>query len=427
MKIALADNLNKQRVYTFWILLFTAVMPAFPIFNTQNVSYLAYLLLYTTFIYGLTILERLTSYKKVYIDALTVFMVYMTLNASFIREIKDLGVDYMIIGLPLTILTFYVNLLNTSSYNAFLSIIKGLAIMALVQSGLGISQVFFGVPYFENLVGEELHTFNRNYFAYFIPGLSKETILASGTFQHFNTLAGFLVLTVPITYTLWKTQENKFWKFVFLVNAFGVITTFSRGSLMATTIGLSFLIIRNSDSPLKFLKFAILIPPIIIGFMLIQDTLVQYVDDTENASPRFNTWVYSIEHALKRPANLVFGYGSLYLKDILLAKEVALNKVLTNVHNSHLQLFIELGLVGTIIFYFGFYHLVKDMLKDRNPWSNCIIAVIIAFFISQIFDNVLFAYDGFIFFSLVGLFKSKVYLKYATHSNPSSQPDQLHP
>lgn len=398
--LAVDKFIEKNHFIIFFYLLLTLIFPAISFLNADEVDYVIYLAPYSLLVFGLIAVHKLYHKRDIKIDAFLLFIFYFIGNIW----IFDLNTFRGFLYTTLYI-TLYIIFINLRNEKLFIYILKVLVIMGVCQSLIGLSQVLFGVPYFEGLVGDELYSWDRNYFSYFLSSaFSKETILASGTFRHFNTLASFLVLCLPVAFAFWLQYKKNSWLIALIVIFIGIIITFSRGALMAACFitALMYFIF----SPNRLIKIYLSILLFLLVLILASPILDTYISETGNVNIRVRTWDHVIDYAFRHPLYLIFGYGFGHLQSNVLVNDI---EILDNTHNSFLQLFVELGAVGLLLYIAGFFFLIKNALKVNSVWAYCLIAIVVGFSLTQLFDNALFSFNGLLFFVIIALFQSYLY------------------
>lgn len=394
--------IDNNHLVIFSYLVLTLIFPAFAFLNASEVDYVTYLAPYSLLVFSCVALYKLVNRREMNVDAILVFILYFIVNV-WIHTLDTLR-GFLYTSLYITLYIIFINLRNKE---IFFRALKVLVFMGVCQSLIGLSQVLFGVPYYEELVGDQLHSWDRNYFSYFISSaFSKQTILASGTFRHFNTLASFLVLCLPVAYTFWLKSRKRIWLAAFLIISTGTIVTFSRGALMASFLMISFLYLAFSTN--RWVKIIIGILVALLVLILASPLLDKYIAETGNVNIRMKTWEHVWAYAVRHPVNLIFGYGFGHLVSDVLTHSGA---ILDNTHNSFLQMLVELGIAGFLLYVTGFYFLIKNALKTGTRWSYCLIALVVGFSFTQFFDNALFSFNGLLFFVLIALFQSYLTLK----------------
>lgn len=406
MSISVNKLININAAAIFFFAVATQIFPAINFMNAQNVSYLTYLAPIALIFCLIVSLIKFYSDHQIIIDNILIFLIYYLLNCLFLVELDFLNNTGHVrfIAIPVLFICFYIIFKNIQNVDIFHNILKGLVLIAIIQSIIGLTQVFFGFPVFENILkSEELYDNERNYLAYIFPFLfSKYHLQASGTFPHFNALGAFLVICIPIAYVLWRQEKKVIWLVSFFVLWAAVIATFSRGSLVGASLATA--VVYFSFTKMKLVKILLSILVILLVFIVISPIIETYNQQTSNFGGRYETWVYSLNYALNRPENLIFGYGYSNVRFILDAQR----EVYTNFHSTYIQMFVELGIIGCILFLIGIFFLFRNLFAQKTSWSFCLMAIVIGFLFTQIFEQHLWGFHGLLFFTLIGLFQANL-------------------
>ena len=376
-------------------------IPAISFLRPESINYAAYYTIIIT-ISAVFILLKETEFK---VDSIIIFFVWYIINIIFIRGIFNILIYYSFFIVPLTSVSLYIFFISIKSefQNAIISFfLKWLMIAVVLESLIGISQSFFSFPIFPNILGT-LYTYSRNYLAYIFPSLSPQVTQGSGTFEHFNGLGGLLSLTFPIFFGFWYSNKKKILRIILMIITFlGLITTYSRGALIGVIFAFSFFFLFFSKFSRKK-KFAISLFLIFILIAFLSNDIENYYYSTQNFTIRMDTWKIALNYAANNPLKLIFGYGVFFFRDNILG----FKNIPQNIHSGQLEIFLELGIVGFILFCKFYFQIIIQALKFRN---NIVIlsfsAGLISFFIHQLVENSFFGFLGILMACLLGLLKS---------------------
>lgn len=398
--------LSKKVVFT--LLVIASIYPFLPGFMriTENKVAILAIILYAIHIFRKIILKQ-----KIVIDGIVIFFIYYLVHTFFTHKFpwKAGFQAYGLFLTPLYLLAFYVLYAQNKNRELVLYGVKVLVWMGVFQSLTGFSQVLFNYPIPELVETDPktkelvLHSSNRNYFA--LLGAAQETNQASGSFSHFNELAPFLLICACLAYALWFYYRTLLWQIVFFIIFSGIIVTFSRGALMSTLTALMIMYFAYTNyRTVKLLAFSV---AFVLFFFVTAPALKTYADQTGNHVGRYTTWVYCWEIAKQQPEKLFFGYGIWYFRTNYLSSDMIHltehEQIIENMHNTPLQLLLELGIIGSLILYVSLIGLIVLAVKKGNIWSFCLISIIWGFYFSQVFDQAFFGYDGTIYFTAIGL------------------------
>lgn len=350
---------------------------------------------------NLSVKISLGGYKFRNVKYIMFFLLYYFASVFFSRSLSEAIENYNLLTIPLSRIAFFLIFININGEKIFYKILHVLVLAGVVESLIGICQVLFEFPS-PVILTDGLYRDSRNYFAYIFPFFSKETVLATGTFEHFNGLAGFLILTLPVAFGLWLEKKKMIYFLLSSIIMVGIICTFSRGALLSSIIILLFLHFSfNKNKKLKRLIIFGGVLFLMVGFANINT----YIEDTGNTASRYLTWLVALEHAFSEPWRLIAGFGLFYFKDNVLID------VLGNLHSCFLQIFLEMGLIGFFIYLMAMKKIVQLMKFNKNIMNYTLIAIVIGFTASQIVDNNLFGYSGTVFIILIALFLSQAGLQ----------------
>lgn len=390
-----------------------AALLAFPLVNAtpqlrpQDYDYLIYIGAFCLLLVGLGI------YQAAPIPARlgTAYLGYILLAASITR-IHDLGIQDGIRALSPLVAAFAVYVLVLRSDRMERRLLIGLLLLlASIESVIAILQVLTGWPVF-SVVLPTLFSENRNYLAYFIPGMSSSVTLGSGTFYHFNLLGSILAMATTIAFGLWLEAPRRWWTFaLFALLASGTVATFSRGALLAVTLGILILLFSEYRRGRRQASIVI-VSAVAVAAMLALNVATRYVEATGNISARESTWRFAVNDALERPSNLFFGYGFQHFQSAVLSagdvNRAIYTNVLTLLHSGSLQLALEFGLVGLGLFLLWIFTVVRDSRPCFESFLvRSLVAATMAFFAYQVVENILIGYPGVLFVAVVACLEAE--------------------
>lgn len=382
--------MKKSLFFIFFLLPF---LPVFSFLKTEDINYSAYFSIVILIFAASLLLYR----RNIKIDINLrywiwyIFVTFISWPISFILK------NYGYLTYPFTAVSLYIILKYYTNHSDYLFFLKLFFIAAFIEAVLGISQSLLGFPLFENIT-KNIYESDRNYLAYIFPSIRAFIRQGTGTFEHFNGLASYLALSIPIIYGYWKSNKNKTRLILLLVVAFGLIITFSRGSLIGTLVGVYFVFLIKSKRKSTLITFTGI--GIIILAMLLSSILVNYYQSTQNFTIREYTWAFALSEALNQPIKLIYGFGPFYFHE----KFLGMAGTISNLHSGQLQILLEEGLIGFMLFIMLFISTIKKAIRYKeNIAIVSITGGLIAFFSSQLFDNAYFGYTGILWFSLLAI------------------------
>jgi len=181
-----------------------------------------------------------------------------------------------------------------------------------------------------------------------------------------NYLASFLILIIPMAYSLSFSKMQSYKKRIYYWIAFlmmmgALILTGSRGGFLAIVFPLLLLTKKFLRTKKVFFYFTVIIIPFIAvyfkeAFLYVFTGLV-HIDKQITVLTRVINWINSWKIFLEHPLVGV-GYGNLgyYIKNIFEKN--------TSAHNIVLSLLGETGIIGFIIFSCLFYQIIKIQLNN---------------------------------------------------------------
>ena len=381
----------KKVLYFFFFVI--PFLPVFAFLKTETINYSAY---YAIILLVYTVFYVLTKWK-VKFDSNLLFWLWYLFITVISWPISFIIKKYSYLTYPFTAISLYVLLKYYSNAFDYKIFIQFFIATAIVQAFLGISQSFFGFPMFENIT-MSVYESNRNYLAYIFPSLSQIVRQGTGTYDHFNGLASYLALAVPISYGIWKTKPTKLKYIILAIITFGLITTYSRGSLIGSILGIYFILFIKAKKKSVFIIVTAIIAVMLV--ILLSTAIMSYYQSTQNFSIREYTWIFTIQEAMNQPIKLIYGFGPFYFHE----KFLGMAGTITNLHSGQLQIFLEEGAIGFLLFMLLFINAIKRAFRYKN--NIAIVSItggLIAFFVSQLFDNAYFGNTGILWFSFLAI------------------------
>jgi hypothetical protein len=288
-------------------------------------------------------------------------------------------------------------------------LVTALLAMCAIQAILSVLQSLVGWPIFPTQL-EVLMRSDRNYFAYLVSGASIQVVQGSGTFYHFNALGGVLALAVPIAFGLWLDCLRSPWRLgLFATVLAGTVTTYSRGALLGALAGVLFVVIFERSRSRRVMTLLVLCV-IVIASLLALSTASQYYETTQNVGIRAETWRMAAVDALNQPSNLLFGYGYDHFHSEVLSTNssgtgrAVRSTVMSSLHSGPLQLALEFGVVGVILFALWIIAAFRAGLgSGRSRLTVALLGGAVAFLCHQAIDTSLFLFPGVLFAVVIGL------------------------
>jgi hypothetical protein len=335
------------------------------------------------------------------LDSGALFLVIMAVNATATIALHGLvTADYGLLVWGITALSLYLSLSATRE-NLHGLVTASVLCLAFAEACIGISQSLTGWPLF-SLAETQLAVTDRGLIGYFLPYFAKTVTNGVGTFAHFNHLGALLSLALPIAFGR-LLRRPRGWADVVLVAvlAIGLLTSYSRAGWVGGLVGCLGVYWasrpRSSRSWLPIFAGAILL----LG-ALTAPYLVSYYTSTQNVSTRVSTWDYAIGRWIDSPQAMPFGLGfGSFQAELLTGASAAGTRALDALHSGLLQILLELGIVGAVVFAWFVVTTLRPHLVLRRPgWQPALAGGIVGLLVSQCLDNALFAVMGILMFAM---------------------------
>ena len=308
------------------------------------------------------------------------------------------GYSYLV--WPITTLAVYLLVLNASK-NSHTWLLALILSFSLIEALLGISQSLFKWPVFTLTIPTLLET-NRGLLGYVVPGFSRMVANGSGTFWHFNLLGSLLALSLPICFGWLLESPRSFRRLLsFAILATGLLTSYSRGGWVGGAVGC--IVVYWASRPRTSRPWA----PLLSAGVLLMATLSApyisaYYGATQNVSSRIATWRYAFSYWLQHAERIPFGTGFGSFQQTILMQRFSLgDQTLPSLHSGLLQILLEMGIAGLLLFGWFLITTIRPFAGDRRPeWQVWALGGILGLLVSQLFDNALFVVTGTCAFAL---------------------------
>ncbi|MEI7475429.1 MAG: hypothetical protein WCK67_11700 [bacterium] len=398
--------------YCFYLLVFTLPFAAPFFIGSQElpINQTDLLIVFTSvIIFYKYITERSQISLKTPIDKwfVILFVIYLVTGLTSSAHNGYQGIFKYI---ELVLLFYSTVYLIRSKIISISDIIKSLIYVALFEASLGILQSLtggFGASWIDN----------RGYLGYL--GIGSTAVWhGQGTFTHFNMLAGLLCITVvfliPLRHFLLKSNIKN--NILFFILLFGVITTYSRNSLITIFLtSILFLFIIDKNKFYFFLKFVLSTIPLFLIYMFLKDT--SYFS---TLNPRDHIWAVNMMAFSQSIKTILIGNG-LRAVDQEIFRFLPSNLSLVDAsyfqaHSFYIYNLIEVGVIGTftiIAFYIvNLINFLKGFNSSNKKYYKAMYLMAFLFisgiFIQGIFDLV---FNRFNFQVLIYLILGIVYAK----------------
>lgn len=260
-------------------------------------------------------------------------------------------------------------------------VILCITLAGLVVSLLAIYQYFFGFQHLINYVAKknisspfvlDYISRRRPFFPFVTP----------------NVLAGYLAMIIPLAFI----QKHRFWLILSL--SFALLLTQSIGALLSIFLGLAIYIYLKGDLRRNSIYLGLLI--MIIGLVLISRSFLQklHTQPIFSAVMRLNYWQDTLGIIKAHPWTGV-GLGNFNLAQSRYA------------HNSYLQVWAEMGILGIVAFIWLVAVVLKTAAKKLgNPLQATLICATTIFLFHNFFDFTFFLPEvSLVWWSILGLLR----------------------
>jgi O-antigen ligase len=223
-----------------------------------------------------------------------------------------------------------------------------------------------------------------------------------------NNLAAFLfmpiIITIHLIFNIKKPLLKLFFSLGLIIQLLSFFMTGSRGGFIGLIIAVIIYMYSTFIKHFKTKNVLLIITMVIAIFILVKNLLPDYIyqrifaftsytSDLQSNTSRSAIWMYSINNII--PYMPVMGYGS-GITPLVLAEFFNTEK---GMHNTYLNLLVELGFIGLIVF---MYFLFKIYQTCRKSHSYLILSIlfgmlIIIFFLDSypkkfLWNTLLFGY-----------------------------------
>jgi len=237
-------------------------------------------------------------------------------------------------------------------------------------------------------------------------------------------LGVYLVLTLPVVFILYGlsngVKERFFISVVILVSIFALYLSHNRGAWVAsiTQLILFIAIKKRWKILVAVISMIIIVMPIII-FSPLKDVLIHEVSipsptgeivHRETAISRLVIWKEGIAKIREHPLTGI-GYGKESFKRAFPDNPVMLgDKGLWHTHNIFIEVALEIGIPGLIIFVWLLYSLVRSLIKGmrsmgdfRKSLLTSLFITLTGFLVRNQFDYIYIDDTALIFWFLMGM------------------------
>lgn len=268
-----------------------------------------------------------------------------------------------------------------------------MVIASVLTALIGISQYLKGDIYSQDWIDDEM--------------FEDIKMRVYSTFENPNVYGEYLILVIPIIVALFFEKKG-FWKKIFLFACFGItlaalILTFSRGCWLGMMLALVLLLIVIDK---RFIWLGIL-GLVLLPFILPETITNRFlsIGNMEDSSTTYRVYIWmGTINMLKDYWFSGIGLGitsfntvyPIYSFDSIWAPHS---------HNLYLQLIVEYGIIGLIIFlgmiYYFYKEIAMSVVKRKNMIASGIACGMTGYLLQSFFDNTWYNYRVVLIFWMV--------------------------
>lgn len=215
------------------------------------------------------------------------------------------------------------------------------------------------------------------------------------TFLDPNFLGAYLTLTLIILYQ--NDLLAKKWNAIFFTLVFlGLMTTFSRGAYLG--FGAGFLTLSFLNKSLKLLILTILLSILLLSSYIFYQKVVaqvRYIDRTQSAQYRLNSWEQGLSIFEKHPfLGVGFNAYRYALREYQMGNSQFLESHGASSNDSSLLYVLAttgiLGFISYLFFLGSLFWTSYQKYLSKNEWGIILVAGLVTLFIQSFFSNTLF-------------------------------------
>jgi len=260
-------------------------------------------------------------------------------------------------------LIFFILLFELSRFDEkkLRSLFQILIIAAILASIVGFSKVFLGI-----------------------------SERAKSTTSGYSTLGMFLSVILAIAFTLGRSKEffpsRIMWLFTLLVIATGILFTFNRSNWIS--VGIIILVIGLYKERIVLGILILIFASVIFLIPNLSERFGQLIHFTQHLSDRDVLWKGALMIWDQHP---ILGFGTRTFNEIFLLNDQLADKGVGGWHNEYLQVYLESGILGLVIFlsliFSIFYWGIKALKRYSSEKYNFDLTLAVLVGLSTFFLN----------------------------------------
>ena len=315
---------------------------------------------------------NINGYNNIFVLMLIVFLINTILSVNVSGSIRDLVIN----GLSLLMIIHMIN--GIEAKKDLYILIDFIILVGFMTGFYAFYQYFSGVPMGSGWVDPS----------------SNISIRVFSSFENPNLYAEYLIMIIPLTFARLVSVDNKkrlFYVVVGVLQLIALLLTFSRGGWLGLIFAIGmFVLLLKKDLIIK------LIPLGIIGLFFLPSSVMMRIKSIGSLSDssnfyRFQIWENSI-NIIKDFFVTGVGLGfesfrsisSLYIRDFSPY----------HAHNTYLELMIEIGFLGLMLFIWLLIKLLKDVRYQKSSqdkiFTVALFSSIAGLFVHGVAEHVLY-------------------------------------
>ena len=301
------------------------------------------------------------------------------------------------------VLSYFVVINTIENEKQFKFILYIFSIAAVITAFYGLYQYMFGDLYSQAWLDKEM--------------FEDIKMRVYSTFENPNVYGEYLILAIPIIAGLLWTEKGIFKKLFWLgslgVTMLALALTFSRGCWLGIILAIGLLAIMIDRRFILLGIVALLFLPFVLPESIINRFLS--IGNMGDSSTSYRVYIWM--GTLAMLADYWFSGTGLGITSFNTIYPIySYNNISApHSHNLYLQLVVEFGIVGLIIFLGMLYNFYKEMIisicKKKNILTSSLIAGVSGFMLQSMFDHTWYNYRVVLIFWIIiafGLVSTKV-------------------
>jgi O-antigen ligase len=250
------------------------------------------------------------------------------------------------------------------NYEHRIRVIKAIVLAGFLISILAIYQYFSGFQHILDYLARD-----KTASSFALDYIQRQRVFFP--FVTPNTLGGYLIIIIPLILALWDRKKRIFLNpllFVFVSVSLGLLLTKSLGALLSIFLGLIlYFYLQGALNRKRLLLIGGLLIIIGLVFFLRQGAIKEHIQPTFSLAKRMDYWKDTLRITKAAPWTGV-GLGNFNLAQSRFA------------HNSYLQIWAEMGILGIASFLWLIISVFKSAVKNIkfSPDKRLIAALITA-------------------------------------------------